>query len=280
MKILHSNKKKFKEIYGKVKNEGKRNLHILADFDRTLTYYSVDGEKILSIISLLRNGNYLSEDYSKKAHELFSKYHPIEIDPKIPLKEKKKAMIKWWNSHSKLRAKSGFNISDLKDIVENGNLKFRKGVLKFLDYLHDNNIPLVIIPASSVGDAIPMLFEKHKKNYSNIFYIINKSKWDNKGNFKKIIDPIIHSLNKDETVLKNFPEICSKVKDKKNVILLGDGIGDIKMITGFDYNNLIKIGFLNFDEEKFRKIYLENFDIILEGDGDFNFINKLINEIK
>ena len=48
------------------------------------------------------------------------------------------------------------------------------------------------------------------------------------------------------------------------------------MITGFDYDNLIKIGFLNYDDTKIKKQFLENFDIIIENDGDFESVNKLI----
>ncbi|MCK4996920.1 hypothetical protein KAS08_01325 [Candidatus Pacearchaeota archaeon] len=280
MKILYSNEENFNEVYEKIKSDEKDNLHVLADFDRTLTYGSINGIKTPSIISLLRDGNHLSEGYAEKAHALFDKYHPMEIDPNMPIKEKKDAMMQWWDSHNQLLIDSGLKRKDLEDIVENGHLKFREGVLELLDNLYKKDIPLVIMSASGAGDAIPMFFEKHGKNYSNITYVVNKFEWDNNGNFKGRIKPTIHSLNKDETVLKNFPEIYSKIKNRKNVILLGDGLGDVDMITGFGYNSLIKIGLLNSDGEKLREKYLEKFDVVLEGDEDLNFVNDLIGDIK
>jgi len=65
--------------------------------------------------------------------------------------------------------------------------------------------------------------------YDNICLIGNEfvRDRDKAVDFKK---PIIHSLNKDETVIKEFPKIYEKVKDKKNVILLGDSISDIQML--------------------------------------------------
>ncbi|MFH8080781.1 MAG: hypothetical protein QXO84_02785 [Candidatus Aenigmatarchaeota archaeon] len=63
---------------------------------------------------------------------------------------------------------------------------------------------------------------------------------------------------------------------EKNIILLGDSINDVNMVKGFKYKNLLKIGFLNFDEDKLRDSYSKNFDVIIEGDGDFSFINELI----
>jgi len=51
------------------------------------------------------------------------------------------------------------------------------------------------------------------------------------------------------------------------------------MIEGFNYNNLIKIGFLNENTEENLEIYKNNFDIIILNDSDTGYINKLIKEI-
>lgn len=280
METVISNPIYFDELKRKIKSRSYDNLHVLADFDRTLTYGVIDGKKTPSIISLLRDGNHLAEGYAEKAHKLFDKYHPLEIDPHVPLQEKKSKMMEWWDSHNKLLVDSGLKKSDMGDIIKNGHLKFREGALEFFDFLYENNIPLVIISASGAGDAIPMFFEKYGKNYSNIIYVINKFEWDDEGNFKGRIKPTIHSMNKDETVLKDFPEIYKKISNRKNVLLLGDSIGDVGMIEGFDYDNLIKIGFLNFKENELIEDYKSNFDIVLTGDGNFNFINDLVKDLK
>jgi 5'-nucleotidase len=182
----------------------------------------------------------------QRKHMLFfNKYHPIEINPDIPLKDKKKAMEEWWKSHIKLMIESGLSKSDLEDIIKNGPLKFREGVFEFLDILYKNSIPLVIISASGCGDAIPMFFEKYNKNYSNIYYITNFFNWEKNGKAVSFKGPIIHSMNKDEEVIKRFPKIYLKIKNRRNVVLLGDNVEDILMIHGFNYKNLLKIGFLN-----------------------------------
>ena len=83
-------------------------------------------------------------------------------------------------------------------------------------------------------------------------------------------------MNKDETMVKDFPEIFEAVKNRKNVILLGDNIEDVAMIDGFEYENLIKIGFLNENVEGNLELYKNNFDVIVINDGSFEFINNLI----
>lgn len=279
MEVKISNPEYLKKLKERIKNEGSENLHIISDFDRTLTYGSVNGEKTPSIIALLRDGNNLTEDYAGKAHALFEKYYPIEIDPTIPLVEKKEKMAEWWHEHHKLMLESNLRKSDLENIVKSNQVKLRDGVAELLDYLHEKEIPLVIFSSSGCGDEIPMYFKEIGKDYSNIYYITNQFNWDENGKAISVKEPIIHVLNKDETAVDKIPEIYNVIKDRKNVVLLGDKLEDLGMVYGSDYNSLIKIGFLNYNIEESEKDYLENFDVVLEGDGDFKYVNELIKEL-
>ncbi|MDD5295158.1 MAG: hypothetical protein PHP21_04600 [Patescibacteria group bacterium] len=276
MKVIIPNPKNLEQLKSEIKRAGFESLHILSDFDRTLTYGVIDGVKTPSIISMLRDGNHLTEDYAAKAHALFDKYHPIEVDSKIPMEEKKKLMQEWWETHNKLLVESGLSKSDLEDIVKNGHVKFREGVPEFLDFLHEHNISLVIFSASGCGDAIQLFFQKIGRDYSNVYYITNKFNWDKDGRVISAKDLIIHCMNKDETILEKIPEVYQSIKNRRNVILLGDSVSDLGMIEGFNYLNLLKIGFLNFDYDKSIEDYKKNFDVILEGDGNFDFVNTLI----
>lgn len=78
------------------------NLHILSDFDRTLTYGSQDGIKTPTLISLLRDGKHLTDDYSERAQSLFDRYHPLEISHELTVEEKKPIMLEWWRKHFEL----------------------------------------------------------------------------------------------------------------------------------------------------------------------------------
>jgi hypothetical protein len=60
---------------------------------------------------------------------------------------------------------------------------------------------------------------------------------------------------------------------------LGDGVNDIDMIEGFDYDNLIKIGFLNENVEENLPEVKKNFDVIILNDGNMDFVNNLLKEI-
>ena len=88
--IIIQNASNLEDLKKSIAKDGIECLHVLTDFDKTLTTLFVNGEKVPSLISVLRNGDYLTPDYVQKANQLYDKYHPIEIDPKVPQKKRKK----------------------------------------------------------------------------------------------------------------------------------------------------------------------------------------------
>ncbi|MBI4653355.1 hypothetical protein HY750_03835 [Candidatus Kuenenbacteria bacterium] len=98
------------------------------------------------------------------------------------------------------------------------------------------------------------------------------------ANVTRVKEPIIYLMNKNEIMVKNF-SCFNKIKNRKNVLLLGDSLDDIDMIEGFDYDNLIKIGFLDYDVANNLKQYKKNYDIIILNDGPMDFVNELLRKI-
>lgn len=277
--IIISNPK-LEEIKKEIAKSGAGQLHILADFDRTLTKALIDGKPVVGLLWLLYNGNYLSKDYAKKAQELHDKYYAIETDCKVPKEEKRKAMEEWWTKHFDLLIESGLNKKDIKAVVDSDKVKLREGSNEFFDSLKEKDIPLVIMSSSGLGEeGILMYLSRAGKLYDNIYIISNSFVWDENGGVVAVKKPVIHAMNKDETIIKDFPIIFGKVKDRKNIILLGDSLDDVGMVEGFGYENLIKVGFLNDKIEQNLENYKKNFDIVILNDGSMEFINKLLKEI-
>ena len=258
---------------------GASKIHVLADFDRTLTKYFVGGEYIPSVISILRDGNYLSKDYKEQASALYDEYRPIEMDQKVDSETKRKKMEEWWRRHFDLLIRSGLNMEDLERVVKSNKIVFRNSALAFLDYLYKKRIPLVILSSNGLGgDSISMLLKRENVLYDNIHIVSNSFEWDERGNAIAVKEPIITSANKHEVNLENLA-IYNELKKRRNVILLGDSLGDLGMIEGFDYNRLIKIGFLNENVEEQLEEYRKKFDIVITGDGSFKYVNLLLKEV-
>lgn len=277
--VVISNPERFERVKKEIIEDGIESVHVLADFDRTLTKAFVDGKEVPSLISVLRDHNYLTPDYPEKAHALFNKYHAIEIDPNIPKEEKIKAMRQWWAEHYELLIASKLNKEDVASAVQSGHVEFREGTLDFFDFLKSKNIPLVIISSAGLGtEAIEMYIKNTGKLYDNVHIVSNEFEWDGEGYLIKVKEPIIHAMNKNETTLKEFP-FFGEIKDRENIILLGDSPDDLGMAEGFEYKNIISIGFLNKNIESNIENYKKTFDSVITGDSDLSFVNDLLKEI-
>src|SRR3989344_3804217 len=266
--------KKIQEII----SQGLNKLHIVSDFDRTLTKCFFNNRKIPSTIALIREGNYLTEDYPKKAFALFDKFHPIELDTSLDYDFRFKKMQEWWKEHEKLLVTSKMNKQVIEDILKKYPKIFRDGTLEFLDKLNKNNIPILIF-SSGIGNLIEGYLKKENKLTKNAHILSNTFDFNNKGFATGYKEEIIHIMNKSETKItnKNYREMISK---RNNVILLGDSLEDLGMVNDLDTNIIIKIGFLNEDIEKNLEEYKNNFDVVITNDCSMNFVNEIMKKIE
>ena len=275
--VIISNPEEFEKKKKAMKEGGVEKFHVVADFDRTLTKAFYKGAKASSIISYLRNKKgYLTKDYPERSHALFDKYHPIEVDPSIPMEEKNKKMTEWWEAHFNLLVEAGFNREVIErstlDMISEDALAFREGVESFLNLLRDKKIPVVIM-SSSVGDLIIEFMKQKEVYYPNTHITSNLMDFDESGKATGI-KSIVHVFNKHEMVVD-----VSELIERKNVLLLGDSMGDLGMVDEKECNVLIRVAFLNENVEERLEIFKQNFDVVIIGDGDFSFVNELMEEI-
>lgn len=277
--ILITNIEKLELTKQAISNAGLDKFHVVADFDRTLTKVFVNGQDIPSLISILRHDQYLTPDYAPQAHALYDKYHAIEIDPMVTREEKIKAMHEWWTTHFDLLVKCKLNKKDLEKVVNSGRIKLRHGANELFLWLHTHQVPLLIFSSSGVGgESIGMFLKKSDQLYDNIHIISNVFEWDKDDYLTRVKEPIIHGMNKNEHAIQGYP-IFKLIKNRKNVLLLGDSISDVGMVKGLDCENIIKVGFLNENVEKNLEEYKKYFDILILNDGEMNFVNQLLTEL-
>lgn len=275
--ILIKNPEELQKKIDKIKADGKEELHVVSDFDRTITKGIVEGQQAHTAIAQIREGGYLTPDYSKKAFALRDKYYAYEISDTLSMEEKKAKMLEWWSTHIKLIADSGMNKDVIDDIIKKDKIKLRKGSLELLDLLHEKNIPLLIF-SSAVGDLITERLKSKGKLYDNIHVISNFLDYNKDGTIKGYKSDIIHIFNKNEYQIKDT-KYYNQIKKRKNVILIGDSLGDLQMSKGIPHDNIIKIGFLNENVEKLKKEYTDNFDVVITNDISMDYVNDLIKEI-
>jgi cytosolic 5'-nucleotidase 3 len=275
--VLIVNKEEFDKKLNSIKEQGINYLHIVSDYDRTLTKACFDGKKTKSTFQQLRSKGFLPKEYEERSWELYDKYYPIEIDSKKSLEEKSKAMLEWWQEHMELLVEYKLNREILIEVARNSESFVRENVFDFYKLLKDFKIPLLIFSAGQ-GDIIEE-FLRHNNAFSgNIHIISNMYKFDKDGCVKGYEGNIIHPFNKNEHSIEEYPYF-EEVKDKQNVILLGDSLGDANMCDGIKHDNIIKIGFLNFNVDKDIEDYKEIYDVIILNDSSMGFVIDMINSI-
>lgn len=87
---------------------------------------------------------------------------------------------------------------------------------------------------------------------------------------------VIHTYNKNEDAIKDT-EYHEMVKERNNVILMGDNIGDAGMAEGMDHCDvIIKVGYLGRNVEGNLQNYLKKFDIVLVNENTVNSVNAIL----
>jgi len=272
-------------------------VHILADFDRTLTV----GESESSW-GILSTGNFIKDEYKNERQRLYDYYRPIEIDETMDFESKNKLMVEWWTKHISLFIKYKLTEDVIIDAVKDIKvLKFRDGARELLESLNDKNIPVVIISAgigniiveflknnncyfdniiiisAGIGNVIEEFLRNNNCYFDNIYIVSNFIKFEN-GVAIGLEENIIHSLNKNEALLPD--KVKKIIKDRHNIILLGDQIADAKMAPIGDLYTTVKIGFCEENVEENYKYFEKTYDIVCTNKANFKDLAKEINLFK
>jgi 5'-nucleotidase len=256
---------------------GASSIQVVTDFDRTLTTAYYKGKKTNTAISQIRHNNLLSPDYTKQSYALFDHYHPIEIDPALSERQKIPLMEEWWAKHLGIIVKYGMT-RDIESKVVSIQAKYlRKGFKKFFKFLSTKDIPVLVL-SSALGGVIEGVLRKHNVFTKNIHVISNFFDFDSTGKAIGYKGKIVHVLNKDESQVKGTPYF-EKIALCKNVILMGDSLGDLKMVGQIPYDEILKIGFLCENTDSQLDDFKEKFDVILFGDSSLDFVTSLLKEL-
>ncbi|XP_078178366.1 5'-nucleotidase / magnesium ion binding protein isoform X1 [Carex rostrata] len=272
-----------------IRNAGTSKLQVIADFDGTLTKYWCNGARGQTSHGLLQQGN---AEYDAKRQMLYDYYHPLEISPSIPIEEKTKLMEEWWEKTHGLLIEGGLTYNAIKKSVADATISFRDGVVQLFEFLEERDIPVVIFSAG-LADIIEEVFrQKLHRSFKNIKVVSNRMQFDERGYLVAFKGKTIHVFNKNEHAIDMAAPIHDEfgnldgsdvngtfVKDRTNILLLGDGLGDLGMSDGVSFENRIAVGFLNSNIEKSLKDYSEAFDIVYLNDASMWGVVNLVSEL-
>ena len=248
----------------------KNNICYIIDFDRTLTKENCEDSW-----DAVASKKIFGEELAKELNNLYKKYGPIEVNYKIPFEEKERYMIEWYQKCMETYYKFNLTKDKIGKSIKASNIELRTGVIEFLNFTKEENIPIIILSAGR-GNTIEEVLKQNACYFENINIISNFIKFDNEGYMLKYEGDLIHSLNKNIDKI-NQKEIIDIVESKEYRIVIGDLIEDIKMAGDYPNDKLIKIGFLNQNVNENLEKYKERFDIVVTNESqDFELLKEIV----
>ena len=250
MQYINSNK--LKEI-----QLNKDNFYVLMDFDRTIT---IPGS--ISCWRVLYYSTILGPNFRKKYDEIHNK-----VIPKRDNMLKSKYYEDRFEAFMKLLESHKLTDEIVDDAVKETPLVFRSNAKTFFEKMYQLQIPVIII-SSSIKNVIDKVLKTHNCYYDNMEIYGNYFDYSIHKNHICNITP----YNKNKI---NFSDAMkSKIISREYIVLLGDLVEDINMVSKDKLENTITIGFL--DEDKGIKENLEkyknSFDVVLTNNASFEDI--------
>jgi len=193
-------------------------------------------------------------------------------------RDKYKKMDECWNRYNQAYIDEKITRESLKTALKTLQLKFRFGIESFMNLLTVRKVPMTVISAG-ITDVIEILMDQNNLMFDCVQVLSNKMIFSEQPpNYcLDFSSPPIHILNKDKVLISS--EHQSTLINRHNILLLGDSLGDLKMIHGFKYNQVLLVGFLNQDIDEKIDSYQQAYDIVITGDSDFVPINEIAQAI-
>lgn len=96
-------------------------------------------------------------------------------------------------------------------------------------------------------------------------------------------------MNKKKFLYKEASQLLEKgsslvreeiYQRRRNVMVMGDILEDVRMVKDSEHTTVLKVGFLNDvnAEKRVQEEYMDTFDIVIVGDGSLDPINSIIKE--
>jgi len=254
---------------------GPKSLQVVSDFDMTLSRYCIDGKRGDTSHGSIEKATCMTDEFRKNASATKAKYYPLENSTEHSFEEKAVIMTEWWETIHGLIINSGFHRHWIPGIVSECNIVLRDGTHEFFRILKEYSVPVYVVSAG-IGDIIEEVLLKNDVLHDNARIIANLMDFDEKGKLIGFRGDLIHSYNKHE-VLDHIKGFVRHTKERHNLILFGDTLGDPSMADGMIHvTNELKIGFLNYEADAKLEAYKTAYDVVIVEEESWDVIDVFL----
>ncbi|KAI9188173.1 hypothetical protein H9P43_002564 [Blastocladiella emersonii ATCC 22665] len=267
--------------------DGPSHLHIISDFDMTMTKYLVNGERGPSSHAVVTRSSTVSKKFRDDTDAMYKKYYPIEIDPAMPRSEKYKVMEQWWTEAHEIIVAERISEADLKTMVAETPMTWRACLHDLMRRTGELDIYFLVFSAG-IKNLIKEILAANGLLLPHVHVESNEMFFDPAtGIVTHFSEPPIHTLNKSEVVLSD-PSLLDPsntsaearharaIQGRNNVLLMGDSLGDAAMADGVEHGVCLRVGFCNHNTDKFLDQFLDAFDVVVLNDVGFDWVQALM----
>ncbi|KAJ9063644.1 hypothetical protein DSO57_1038741 [Entomophthora muscae] len=197
----------------------------------------------------------------------------------LSFEEKYSKMTECWNLYNQAYIEEKLSRKSLKAALYGISPEYRVGTDILFEICEKKALPLLIFSAG-VTDVIEVLLEESGLMKPHVHVLSNAMIYspEEPNLCVGFTSPPIHILNKGETPVSETPHY-DLIALRKNIILLGDSLGDLQMSKTIPHEAILTVGFLNHDVEKNMNAYTKSYDIVIIDDSDFGPVNQILSNL-
>eukprot|EP00904_Undaria_pinnatifida_P008861 jgi/Undpi1/5104/HiC_scaffold_19.g08456.m1 len=246
-----------------------------------MTRFRINGRKGHCCHQVIGDSGLLSEEFQERTVALRAHYYPLEVQPDLTDERRLHHMIEWVTKVHEAMAEAGITRDIVAAAVAKSKLEFRRGHGEFFEWLENAEVPLLLFSAGIADVLEEALKQRAEKPVPpNCRIISNKMVFDEIGVMTGFEGEVLHVFNKHASSPVVAPYFRTEQMQRRgNVILLGDSLGDLNMAKGAGSGEVITVGFLNDKVEERLEAYRSAFDVVILGDGSFDFVLQLLEDI-
>lgn len=248
------------EVLGKLDKfaeDGIGQIHLVIDFDRTLTVGRNAQNEDITTWQILKE--HLPQAALNRYYRLFNTYRPLEIEGRLSLED----AVAWWEQVLKLFVEHRINLVDVEgDFLT--KVSIRPHAKELFDFCEAENVPAVILSAG-IKDVIDLWAKTYQVKPPLVLstrLVVNSAGdilgWEENS--------LIHTLNKKEM---GHSELMKLRQQRPNIILIGDSMEDADMVDGNENVLRIRINDPRPDEKEDKTNFhiktFERYDLMIES---------------
>lgn len=204
----------------------------LIDFDGTITLkYDAQWNSLTSIMAILRQWDYLWDEYKLESQALFDHYYALELDPSHTPPQKIQIMDERRRKHYEVLRKYWLTKRHIQQAINSWALQIRPWTDALFEYIRESWSYAVIFSANGLWTiAIEMAAQKYDLPLDQYTIISNSHDWNEDGTMSTEHEPVITSANKHTIIAADYPpELTKKLSTFTHWVVLGDSIWDLGM---------------------------------------------------